>query len=452
LAAAVAAMYVPVVVATYGFADDYPILRDAAGGDWSWITHADLGNGRPGMLAMHVLGFGLLDGVGSLRWLRLFAVLGIALVAVDAAQLCVAASRRRWTGCAFGLAVAALPAMQVVAGWATLSPVPLAMLAAMWAAWRAQTSTRPGHLVAPAAALVCAALVYQPAAMAYWLPVAILATGPARTPVRVRPHVLVLAAGAVAALAAWLVGLPWQDNAVRGHLSLAVLDTGRWFATGPLPRALVPASLHPSGWVAVAVLALLVAGLVRAEGGRRAVLLLLLVPAAYAPNLATGSEGNVSARSTVALAPVVLVLMLRAAEGLLPARAPRLVVTGLAGAVLTVLAVEACAVTWVFIARPAAVEWDATLDGTVGVAPAERIAVVPSRWSALVDAGIVPSNSHDEYGLASSWYGFAAVPMVKLAVREHTGRWPAGANLVRRGAPTHGQHVVDFGRLLAARH
>jgi hypothetical protein len=446
---AVVAMYSPVVFATYGFADDYATVRDTATGDWSWTERTLRGNGRPVEILPFRLVFGLVDDVGSLRWARLVGVVLIAAVAVTVAWLMVRSGRRPVAAACVGLAVAALPPMQIVAGWASLFPVPLAFLLGLAAARQSQAATTRLGVAGACVLLAAAVLIYQPGAMAYFVAITIAATGPRREMLALRRHAVVLLAGAVAAAVGSFAGMNLQDNPDRNRISLDLISTGNWAAHGALPRVLMPFALYRPAIAVAAIGGLLLGGLVRAEGWRRAAALLLLVPASYAPSLATGPPSPASARAMVALAAVVVVLAVRGVEGLLPeGRSSLARNVGIIFAVA--LAVQATATVWVFIARPAGVEWRAALRGTADAPAGATFAVMGSPPSVFYDAGIVPHVSQDEFGFPSSLYVFAAGPMVQLAAREHTGRWPSRVTIIEGATPSPlGARVVDFPGLIA---
>ena len=188
----VVATYLPVVRTRYGYSDDYALLFSFLR-DPDWAQDLEMANGRPGMLALHTIGFAVAGDIDGLRWLRLLSVVGIATVAIVVMRLTIASGRRPIVAFSLAACVAALPPMQVVAAWSLLFVVPVSMLAAMAAAVLADR----GRLIFAVGLMAVAVLTYQPAAMCFWLPVAIATTGPRAWPrsrQRAAKHFVVFAA------------------------------------------------------------------------------------------------------------------------------------------------------------------------------------------------------------------------------------------------------------------
>jgi hypothetical protein len=467
LALVVSMLYAPVLFATYGMGDDYPVLLGFLRRDLHFPISNELSNGRPGMLALHLLAFPLVDDVSSLRWLRLLTVLGIAAVAVAVARLAVISGRKPWVGMALGLTVAALPSFQIVAAWSMLFVVPPAVLLGLWAARRtdvlgSRSSVAWRQLIGPVAALTAAALIYQPAAMAYWLTIALLVTGPARrldsvTSSRLRAHVVVVCLAGATTIAVW-ASLPHDAViAARSTLGGSPGALGSWFFGGVMPRALFPLSLQPLPMVSTFLATFLVVGLIAASRDRakkpvvRAGLIMCLIPLSHLPSLVAGPDVRPTYRSMIALAPVLVVLLLHAAEGI--AGAMRHSVDGptaralpaLALVVPLVLTLEAPAVTYTYIARPQATEYRLATEATAGISPWAPIATRTTETDTL----LARTRFTDEFGQPTSWYSWAVVPMLCLARHDTSGSWGAPVRWSGRGTPAPpGAVLVDFDELL----
>jgi hypothetical protein len=440
LVAVVVATYVPVLLARYGFSDDYMILYDFQR-DVGEIKKIELADGRPGMFALHYLGSLMIHDVGALRWYRLIAVLGIAAVAVVVMRLAQGSGRSTGSAWAMGLAVAVLPSAQIMAAWSILWVAPLAGLLGMAAAVQAER----GRLVLALSALILSLLIYQPGAMFYWVPLAIWLTGPTDWSLdrrRVVRHGLTLGGGAAAAVLAWLLGrgmrvpAPGDPAGGRSHLSHDPLGELHWFLAQVLPRAVTvnPARLHPMASAIVIVLILV--GVVLAERHRPLRILALggLVLASYAPSFAVQGDWP-TARSMAALVPVLVVVAFRACDGfasLLPesvARRGHIV----AVVVACLLAVSAAFGVQSYFASPGQRELR-LVEGAVSAAhvrPGDDIDVTGGAWYHY----LAPDISLDEFGNLSIKNPAVPPRLVHLVRHEQSGSWAGGVRLVDRPGP-----------------
>jgi hypothetical protein len=426
----VVAAYSPVVLATYGFSDDYRIVYGLQR-DHADVTHVLLGNGRPGMLALHWLASFAVDDVAGMRWLRLITILGLAFVAVRVATLARDAGRSQAVSLSLALAVVTLPPSQVTASWSLMWVVPLAALVAIQAACLADR----GGLIAPALLLIAAILIYQPAAMCYWLPL-VIAADRRRRRTDVYHHAAVLGLAAAAGALAWMSGRGFSQASGRSHLTSHALAQADWFLTYVLPRALSPAPISTPPSVTLALLVFLIGGLVIAEGRSpiRLALLLAAIPASYATSLVVQADLP-SARSMFALGPVLVVLYVRACDGwrtILPSAVARYA-PSLAVLCALILAAAACRSVQIYFAAPQGREWQLVSDAVAGadLHTKESIGVTQSDWNHF----LAPARSLDEFGMLSSTFGWVPVPMVELARRDLTGSWSGHTTLSTRPGP-----------------
>jgi hypothetical protein len=236
------------------------------------------------------------------------------------------------------------------------------------------------------------------------------------------------------------------------------LELSSWFLGGVLPRALFPLSLRPLPVVAGCLGLLLVIGVMLASRGRadrpllRTALLLSLIPLAHLPSIVAGPDLRPTYRSMVGLAPVILVLLLHAAEGwtgLLGAGGPAArVLPGMALVVPLVLAVEAPMVTYTYIAHPHAVEYDLAREAVSSIPPQVPIIAMTTRTDTL----IARTRFTDEFGHPTSWYPWAVGPIIGLARHDTSGAWGAPVSWQERGTTVPaGEVLVDFDVLLRTR-
>jgi hypothetical protein len=246
--------------------------------------------------------------------------------------------------------------------------------------------------------------------------------------------------------------------AARASLGSSPLELSRWFFGGVLPRALFPLSLRPLPALAGCLGVLLVIGLILASRGRthrpllRTGLLLSLIPLAHLASIAAGPDLRPTYRSMVALAPVIMVLLLHAAEGwtsmLRAGGAAARVLPAMALVVPLVLAVEAPLVTYTYIAHPHAIEYDVAKDATSSIPPQVPIIVMTTKTDTL----IARTRFTDEFGHPTSWYPWAVGPIVRLARHDTSGSWGAPIRWRERGTTVPaGAVLVDFDVLLRTR-
>ena len=239
------ASFAPVLVADYGFSMDYARLTD----------HPDT---RPGMSAIQgrpinalfwQLTLQAVTDVEHLRYVRLAAVLGIALVAWGLFQALAYAGWSRFpAACIAVIACAALP-FQVYAAWAACSLYPLAVLAAGLAFALGERGfeapcRRSRRLAAAGAvlALVAAFAIYQPAAMFFWVFAAAMLLKPDTAPRdmlrRLGWYCAIVFAGMLAGFVMYRLGLFLVPGApARFGLVEDLPANAVWFLSVYLPNA-----------------------------------------------------------------------------------------------------------------------------------------------------------------------------------------------------------------------
>jgi hypothetical protein len=188
--------------------------------------------------------------------------------------------------------------------------------------------------------------------------------------------------------------------------------------------------------VTLALLLFLLGGLVISERKSpfRLALLVAVIPASYATSLVVQTDLP-SARSMFALAPVSVVLYLRACDGwrtILPSAVARYS-PSLAVFCALVLAAAACRSVQTYFASPQSREWQLVSNAILrlDLQPKESIGVTQSDWN----HSLAPAHSLDEFGMLSTTFGWVPVPMVELARRDLTGFWSGHTTLSTSPGP-----------------
>lgn len=318
------AAYLPVIVASFGFLDDYTILAEAMRHQMSDVIQQSTSFGRPLYALLMQLAMPEIRGVAGLNVLRAGGVLGIALLAL---MLCRHLSRARLppsVSLALPVALGLMPPFQVYAAWAITAVMPLAGVLgglAFAALERSPEEVRSMSRLRPAmaVALLAGALsIYQPAAMIFWVFAAISLIG-RDAPLNWR--MLVVSTGVMAAalavdfaLSKLAPQLLWHSGTAVARTALVKDFDGKlvWFVSEPLRDALNLPFIRPRTIVAAGVACFTAVGLwfywpgsIKARSARL-LIAAALVPATYLPNLLV-AENWASYRTQVALTSLLLV-------------------------------------------------------------------------------------------------------------------------------------------------
>jgi hypothetical protein len=327
IAGAILGMFTSVLTIVYAFSDDYPVLAITNGlGPSPWfgrsIIDTTAAGGRPFAGLLDDLVFSAAGTIDNLRYVRFIAVLGIVALALLLHWSLMRAGLTRIPAALIALLVCSMPAFQVYASWAVLFNVPYAALLGGGASLLAVAAAdAPRHLlldriIGATAMLLAALLIYQPAAMFFWVFLAIALVGAAHESKRpwrlIRMHVGVAALAVpieflVQRLAIHVVGNT-VPNRARNELTHDVIGKVGFFRK-PLYKSLNLFDLTPSPWLAtvVAVLAIVGISLLLRRSERRllyAAVSLLLIPLCYLPNLVV-RENFASYRSQGALSSLI---------------------------------------------------------------------------------------------------------------------------------------------------
>jgi hypothetical protein len=340
------AMFLPTVILPYAFADDYSILWMAVSGKPSIplirnILEWDALGGRPvaGVLTQWTLQAA--GTIENLRFVRLIGLVGMVILALLLHWALTRAGFRSTVAALIALLVCSLPAFQVFVAYTELYVAPIATILAAAASILIVTTLDGSRKLATdrplrAAALLLVALtIYQPAAMFFWVFLAIAVAGARDEPggalALVRAHAGV---GIVALACEFLVtriaihflahGADYTSTAgapYRTTLTHDPVGKVRWFFEQPLYRSLNLFDLTPSSWLAALVAVIAVGGIVvwllywSVRPFLYIAVGLVLVPLSYLPNLLT-IENAATYRTQVALSALITLYVCFGAVGL----------------------------------------------------------------------------------------------------------------------------------------
>lgn len=240
--------YWPTIFHYYGLRDSYSNLRESHEEQGKLIQFC-ASHARPIYGWLLEVTLRRIDTIHQLQWIRLLSALLLGAVSLATYRL---VRRIGWSascGLLLALWLSLLPSAQVVAGWAIGWPYSVAVLTALAAFFFAERALRPEQSIPQgigAVVLVAtSALIYQPNALFYAVPVA--AALVARRTSRPRDdvhwvlcHVVVLTAGLLVAYctiqACYLAGV--FHRSARVAFETHWLEKFAWFLKAPLPNAL----------------------------------------------------------------------------------------------------------------------------------------------------------------------------------------------------------------------
>jgi hypothetical protein len=455
------AMFLPAVIARYAFSDDYPMLfiADRLGSNlWfgSNVIDTVSASGRPLAGVLDNVFFSAAGTIDNLRFIRLVAVVGIAVLALLLHWALVRSGVKPTLAALFAVLICSMPAFQVFGSWAVLFTVPYAAILGGGASFLTvaaveASSLVTARLVGATAALLAALLTYQSAAMFFWIFLAIALVGAARDSKRslrlARAHFGVAAAALALAflatkLSVHLVGTA-APNPARNSLTHDVIGKAHWFVHGPLYQSLSLFDLTPSPFLAVIVAAVAIAGifLLLDHEGVHSLLCVavaaVLIPLSFMPSLVV-EENSPTYRVQVALSSLIVLYTCLGVLGIwLTIRdwlQPRVSGEALVAAERLALAVAVAFVgTSALVAakhvKALVVDPQRTelrlIRSQVAALPAgvTRVGYVQIAWNQGLRTGFPFS---DELGIASSARPWTAEPAVLLILREEGRLAPEG--------------------------
>ncbi len=464
LAAALAFTYVIVVQVPYAVTDDWRYLATMLQGNgWSKDSVA---SGRPLLAVLVYLGFDPISHHGELRWLRLIAIAGAALVAFLLYRAAARAGWARWKGAVLSVLVCTTPPFQVLVSWAItfsfLYSVALAIAAyrVCQLAREARAHRRWLLAIGAVALLVAAGTIYQVTLMFFVVPLALDLFRPEAEdePGRVR-HLLfagaILAAGMIVCFVLYKAGtmlLPRSVPPARAALAGDLVHKIAWFVKDPLQSAFHVWRIVPTDRLAATVALLISTGLVlyfpgppRARLAQLGVAAGLLV-VAYAPNLIAGESWG-AYRTQIVLTSLVVLYAFFALHGfarLLPARATHavLLIVLLLGAELAALSAKRN--VRIYYAEPQALEESVMRAQLLGadLTSLRTLHVVAAPFKDNIPGFV----RYDEFGIPSTSQPWAVGTMAWVLSREILGRPPYFGILPTRAKvapPLHwGEHAI----------
>jgi hypothetical protein len=341
IAVAVFGIFLPTLIVPYAFSDDYPYLQMAVGlGPSPWLGKNVIDgyavNGRPFAGVLEQIVFSAAGTIDNLRFVRLLAVVGIVALALLLHWALIRAGIRRTFAALIAVLVCSMPAFQIYGSWAVLFFAPYAALLAGGASLLSVAAVDgPRRLVmdrtvAATGMLLAALLIYQPAAMFFWVFLAVALVGAVHKWRRalnlVRTHFTVAVVALAFAFVAAKLGTRavgnLAPNAGRNTLVHDLPGKARWFLEQPLYRSLNLFDLTPSRWLAALVAAIAGGGILLLLRQQRAARTLpylgiaaLLIPLSFLPNLVV-AENSATYRIQVSLSALIALYVSLGALGI----------------------------------------------------------------------------------------------------------------------------------------
>jgi hypothetical protein len=457
-------VYLPAIFVTFAVSDDYTFLYEVKRHEIG-LSRMIVEGGRPLYALGNMWAFSAMHGIGDLRWLRAFAVVGIAALATTFYRALEGEKLPRPAALAFCLLIGLMPSFQVYVAWPSTAFYPWSALLA-GVAFTAIDPSRTVRLswrcTTLAVVLLTAAIaIYQPAAMMFWLFAGIAWLTPSSPPRRRD----IVRAGAVmgAALAADYAlaqGLPvilYSETSkfARSALVTDIPQKIKWFFSKPLLDALNLPLIAPRVWVASLLIIFVISGLWLYFHGTpttrlaRMALAAILLPLSYLPNLLVAENWS-SYRTQVAMTGLILLYTAMALVGwlrrlrwqrLLPVCSVVAVITcaGLATRNLLIEFVLPQTLEYRIVAHALR---ETNLEG------ATHFYFVTARRSGDTLAPIV---RYDEFGFPSSsafWVPRAMAWLILQAAHSPYADLVASASGVGDGPAPPGSTVIDLGKAL----
>ncbi len=410
----------------FGLRDDYANLREAHE-EPGKILQFTASHARPVYGWLLQYSFEHIDEIAGLEWLRLAGAAGLGLAAAALFGLLLRVGWH-WPAAGFAAAMTVLaPAAQIVAGWATAWPYPVAALLALggFALANANREDYPWLRRTGAVLLVTAsALIYQPNSLLYLVGIAavlpVLRGQPPLARLRwVGVHLVIVAAGLAVAFLIMKLSYVAGVFTASNRIAFEADPVGKlgWFLREPLLNALNLLVLNDDGGatrtmytVSAWITALLLAAGLGVEGWRRGgwaggfwlLLLAILLPTALVANLAA-AERFATYRTIFALTAVVLIFLTLSWQNLcsLAGRAGRIIEVSGYSILLTMAIVVARDHAYFLIALPQGEELQILqriADRIVPREPPLRIYFVQP----LSEDSPAEISYHDEFGALST--------------------------------------------------
>lgn len=319
--------YLPVITATYGCGDDYLWVMGALKHDMQHMQLLQFVQGRPLMALLFTCGFSPMTNIGDLRYLRLFSILTVAVLAYSLYRTTVSAGHNRAAAFLLPIVICTMPPFQVYVSWAATAFYALASVIAGGSyyfanrCYEAKKAISKYSCAAVSIVLFLMSLtIFQPSAMFFWVFVAIKLFKPNEKLTESRKRFIwYLGISVVAMVLGYLVchfgkllyssacPLPHQ----RSHLTSDLWAKLIWFCQQPLSSTLNFGRLNISPKQSIEVAIAVAVGMflyLRSKLTERIqffILALVLVPLSYLPNLVI-EENWASYRTECALAALIV--------------------------------------------------------------------------------------------------------------------------------------------------
>jgi hypothetical protein len=423
-------VYLPLLVGSYGFMDDYYDLYAYGSHDERlWACKRLIAFGRVAAVPISTLSFSYLRGIADLYYVRLsgvFAIAGIAWLLFR--QL----TRVGWdsTQSAFlSLILCTTPPFQVFAAWAATAQYAIsavisgAAFEASDSAFNERRRLRLLALVVIACAAEVVALTIAQSVGLFFVVFATIACFAPGIPLRHRIRrfcwnlgilfISLLVAFAIDRIGVALYGPLMKGDLARTKVTFDVWGKMSWFFRSPLMNALnlhhFPASSRISAGAAIPI-GLGLFAYFKGTFRQRTVeflVALFILPLSYVANLVT-SENWSSYRTQAALTSVIILYAFFALHGSLGRVVKSVVLTGVIGALSLVCCVTASTNVLVYFVIPQSIELALARDQ---VRQADLNAIRGFYiWCSSATDSVAPVVMYDEFGFPTSanWGNFRA--------------------------------------------
>lgn len=421
----------------YGMTDAYTKLYESIHGTLWYDDLVTIEGGRPFLALLTDVSFGQLHSYEDLRFLAVVSILGIIVLAWELHQTLLFAGVGKYPAVIIPVLICVAPAFQVYASWAVCAYYPytaaLAGIALVTVEQGHRSASLKTKLTSSGAGFILflsALLIYQPAAMMYWVFAAIfILTGRANfraTWSRFIHYSLIAGAGLGADFVAIKIApivLADKSAVARSALVTDYIGKSQWFIREVMFNALNLYNVTPTLSIAMIVAIGIAAGLLICVEGSIAAqlsklaLAAILIPLCYLPNLLV-AENWASYRTQIALTSLVILYLSFAILSLRKAHIPA--VTLMAYSVMLMLVL----VGGYSAARNVAVDFaipqyeELALMRNQLSSPkldtATSVYLIPATW----EDAFAPVVRYDEYGVVSSSVAWSEQPMVYFVLHD----------------------------------
>lgn len=423
-------IYVPVIFFSYGFSDDYAFLYNINAGIDSQIQSV-LSSGRPVLAALFTFSWGSLTSIHQISCLRFVSILGIGILSLIYYWIFRSYHESPITAFFQAILLSLTPAIQLFASWATCSFFPFAMVMASLAAYLPRLlRNKTLAYILSMILLEITLLIYQPAAMTYWVVVCIMIFYEYQFDERINlekiskkliTHIIVWVIPALLAYLVVRIGSQLFPLFKRSEL-IEFKDIPMklyWFIKEPFSRSLNIFSIQNSSLTTCLVLIFLITGMflwLRGKYDKRVILIFIsffLILLSYFPNLIV-TVYQPSYRSQVALSGIIIVLFLFALKGITQWFNPTLL-NGILLFMTITCSLAATKNVIINIAIPQEIELR-YLQSQLNTHPLENVTeidIIQAESNSLLVPTII-----DEFGRPSTNTDWAPEPMIRLILME----------------------------------